>query len=61
MRDRKPWCLFEAKLQDEEIARHHADQARALGNVPYVQLTWAGNIYKKSAPGFFRISAGRFF
>lgn len=61
MRDRKPWCLFEAKLQDEEIARHHADQARTLGNAPYVQLTWAGNIYKKSASGSFRISAGRFF
>ena len=51
---------LEKICSDPKIGRHHADQARALGNVPYVQLTWAGNIYKKSAPGFFRISAGRF-
>ena len=61
MRDRKPWCLLEAKLQDEEIAPHHIDQARALGNLPYVQLARAGNIYKRSGPGFVRASASRFF
>jgi len=61
VRDRKPWCLFEAKLQDEDIARHHFDQARALGNIPYIQLTRAGNIYRKHSPGFVRVSAGRFF
>jgi len=61
IRDRKPWCLFEAKLRDEEIARHHIDQARALGSVPFVQLVREGNIYKKSAPGFVRVSAARFF
>jgi predicted AAA+ superfamily ATPase len=60
-RDGKPWCLFEAKLQDGAIERHHLGQARALGNVPYVQLTRAANIFKKSPPGLFRISAGRFF
>ena len=61
MRDGRPWCMFEAKLQDEAIARHHVDQAKALGNVPYVQLTRAANIFKKSPPGLFRISASRFF
>lgn len=61
MRDGRPWCLFEAKLQDEAIGRHHVDQAKALGNVPYVQLTRAANIFKKSAPGLFRVSASRFF
>jgi len=61
VRDRKPWCLFEAKLQDEAVARHHIDQARALGNVPLVQLVREGNIYKKSAPSIVRVSASRFF
>jgi hypothetical protein len=56
-----PWCLFEAKLQDENIARHHIEQARALGNVPYVQLAQEANIFRKPAPGFFRLSASRFF
>lgn len=60
-RDGKPWCLFEAKLQDGAIERHHLDQARALGNVPYVQLAQEGNIYKKPSPGVFRVSASRFF
>ena len=55
------YAVFLLSPLSHKIARHHADQARALGNVPYVQLTWAGNIYKKSAPGFFRISVGRFF
>jgi hypothetical protein len=60
-RDGKPWCLLEAKLKDDNIARHHFDQARALGNVPYVQLVREGNVYKKHSPGFFRVSASRFF
>jgi len=60
-RDGKPWCLFEAKLQDGAIERHHLGQARALGNVPYIQLTQGGGAFKKPAPGVFRISASRFF
>lgn len=61
VRNRKPWCLFEAKLQDEEVARHHLDQARALGDLSFVQLVREKNIYKKSPPSIVRVSAGRFF
>jgi uncharacterized protein len=60
-RDGKPWCLLEAKLQDGAIERHHLDQAHVLGNVPYVQLTLGGGVFKKPDPGVFRISASRFF
>ena len=60
-RDGKPWCLFEAKLQDGAVDRHHLDQARALGNVPYIQLAGEGDIYKKPFSGVCRVSASRFF
>jgi hypothetical protein len=55
------YAVFLLSPFSHKIARHHADQARALGNIPFIQLARAGNIYKKSAPSFFRISAGRFF
>ncbi|MBM3296212.1 MAG: ATP-binding protein [Candidatus Aminicenantes bacterium] len=60
-RDGKPWCLFEAKLKAENIARHHFDQARALGGIPFVQLVHEPHVYKKPAPGFWCVSAGRFY
>lgn len=60
-RDGKPWCLVEAKLKDGAVDRHHLDQARALGNVPFVQLSEEGGVYKRPGPGIFRVSAGRFF
>ena len=58
-REGKPWCLFEAKLQDEAIARHHFDQAQALGGVPVVQVVHQGGIYKKQKPDAYRCSASR--
>jgi hypothetical protein len=60
-RDGAPWCLFEAKLMDGAVDRHHLDHARALGDVPYVQLARESDIYKKPLPGVFRASASRFF
>ncbi|MBM3312225.1 MAG: DUF4143 domain-containing protein [Candidatus Aminicenantes bacterium] len=60
-RDGAPWCLFEAKLQDGAVERHHLGQAGALGNVPYVQLARESGICKIPFPGVYRISAGRFF
>jgi predicted AAA+ superfamily ATPase len=61
LRNRQPWCLIEAKLQDEVIARHHFDQANTLGNIPFIQVTGQDKVYKKQDSRFFRISAGRFF
>jgi hypothetical protein len=61
LRNGQPWCLFEAKLQDDVIARHHFDQANALGNVPFLQVTGRNQVYKKQDSRFFRISASRFF
>ncbi len=61
LRNGQPWCLFEAKLQDDMIARHHFDQANALGNVPFLQVTGQDQVYKKQDSRFFRISASRFF
>jgi hypothetical protein len=56
-----PWCLFEAKLQDEAIARHHLDQARVLGGVPVVQVVHQEGVYKKQTPDALRCSASRLF
>jgi len=61
MRNGQPWCLFEAKLQDDAIARHHFDQAAALGNVPFLQISGQDQVYKKQDSRFFRVSANRFF
>jgi len=60
-RDPKPWCLFEIKLKDESIARHHFDHAKALGDIPIVQLVSETPVFKKQAPKAFRLSASRFF
>ena len=60
-RDRKPWCLFEAKLQDEAIARHHLDQAEALLGIPVVQVVRQSGVYRKQPPNNFRCSASRLF
>jgi len=61
LRNGQPWCLFEAKLQDDVIARHHFDQANALGNIPFLQITSRNQVFKKQDSRFFRISASRFF
>jgi hypothetical protein len=58
-RDREPWCLLEAKLQDAAIARHHVDQARALGHTPFIQVVYQKGVFKRPAPGFTIVSAGR--
>jgi hypothetical protein len=61
MRNGQPWCLFEAKLQDDVIARHHFVQADALGKIPFLQVTAQDRVYKKQDSRFFRVSASRFF
>lgn len=61
VRDRKPWLLGEAKLQDESIARHHYLQARALGGIPFIQIIGKNGVFKKPSPGVFVVSASRFF
>lgn len=60
-RDRKPWLLGEAKLQDESIARHHYLQARALGGIPFLQLVAKNGVYKNPSPDATVVSAARFF
>ena len=60
-RNRQPWCLFEAKLRDESIARHHLDQANALGNIPFVQVTNQEKIFRRQDSRFYRASASRLF
>jgi len=61
LRNRRPWCLFEAKLRDDVISNHHFDQANALGNIPLLQVTHQDGVFRKQDSRFFRISAGRFF
>ncbi len=61
VRNGQPWCLFEAKLQNDVIARHHFDHANALGNIPFLQVTGQDRVYMKKDSRFFRVSASRFF
>lgn len=61
VRDRVPWILFEAKLEDGPLAGYHFDQARALGGIPLVQVVRGGRVFRKQDPGAFRISASRWF
>jgi len=61
VRDRKPWLLCEAKLQDESVARHHYLQVRALGEIPFIQIIGKNGVFKRPSPGAFVISASRFF
>ena len=38
VRDGKPLdSVFEAKLEDEPIDKHHFDHARMLGNLPFIK------------------------
>jgi len=56
-----PWILFEAKLSDSNISSHHYRHARALGNIPVVQLIAQTGIAVREQKKAFRISASRFF
>jgi predicted AAA+ superfamily ATPase len=60
-RERKPWCLIEAKLSDAPLESHHRKHAEALGGIPVIQLTQEPKVLKKEKGGIFRISASRFF
>jgi predicted AAA+ superfamily ATPase len=60
-RNRRPWCLFEAKLQDEPVARHHLDQAEALGRIPFLQVTRQDKVLRSQGSRFYRVSANRIF
>ena len=57
----EPWCLFEVKLKDGPIEKHHFKHARQLGNIPIVQLCKENRLLKKGADDSFRVSASRFF
>ncbi len=57
----EPWCLFEVKLKDGPIERHHFKHARLLGDIPIVQLCKENKILKKGEKNSIRVSASRFF
>ena len=61
VRDRKPWILFEDKLEDGPIDKHHFDHAKMLGGIPLVQIVRNGRVFRKQDPGAYRISASRLF
>jgi predicted AAA+ superfamily ATPase len=61
VRNRKPWCLFEAKLSDAQVESHHRKHSEALGRIPVVRLTQESKVVKKSEGIIYRISASRFF
>ncbi len=61
IKNSNPWCLFEAKIKDGPIDSHHYKHSKALGDIPFVQITYENNVLKRSDDYFYRISASRFF
>ena len=60
VREGRPWILFEAKVSDQPILKHHLDHARILGNIPIVQLVQRPGITRREESLGFSISASRF-
>lgn len=60
-KDKKPYILFEAKLNETGVESHHRYNANKLGGIPFVQLTAKDNTYRSEAPGVICVSASRFF
>ncbi|MFH0986089.1 MAG: AAA family ATPase [Candidatus Omnitrophota bacterium] len=60
LRGGKPWLLVEAKISDGSIASHHFSHARALGDVPIVQVCYEPGVASQHAKHAYRISANRF-
>ncbi len=61
VKDKKPWILFECKLEGSEIASHHLLHASHLGDIPVVQLVLKSGVFKVFDKKNFIISADRFF
>ena len=61
VKNQMPWCLFEVKLKDRAIEKHHLKHAMLLGNIPVVQICLEDRILKKSSNMLIRVSASRFF
>ncbi len=60
-KDNIPWVIFEAKLNNENVASHNIRHAEALGNIPLVQVVYKDNTARKISKNIFVISASRFF
>ncbi|MFC1679290.1 ATP-binding protein [Elusimicrobiota bacterium] len=61
LKNDKPWCLFEAKLSDGPVARHHLNNAQALGGIPVVQVCREDGVAMRQEKDVFRLSASRLF
>lgn len=57
---KQPWLMVEVKYSDSSVDNHHLTHARALGNVPVVQLCFEKGIAAQEAKNVFRMSVGRF-
>jgi len=47
--------------RDGPIPRHHAVQASALGDIPFIQIVREDGIRKKEGKDCYRLSASQFF
>ncbi|MBU1134866.1 MAG: ATP-binding protein [Candidatus Omnitrophica bacterium] len=56
-----PWILFEVKLKSQAISAHHYRHARALGNIPIVELVAASRVAQCQSKNSYIVSASRFF
>ena len=52
-----PWLLFESKLSDNTVSKHHYDTAEAFGGIPMVQVCLQSGIASMQSKNIFRISA----
>ncbi len=61
VRNRQPWLLVEAKLNDGAIEAHHYRTQHALGDIPLVQVCCSPGHCMLQTKSSFRISASRIF
>lgn len=55
-----PWILFECKLQDTTIEKHHINTSIKLGNIPVVQLIKRPDVIMAKKRTYFTVSANHF-
>ncbi len=60
LKDNKPWCLIEVKLQPEPTPSHHIHFSQQLGNIPIVQLVQKEGVLQIGNHKDYQVSASRF-
>ncbi|MBF0276033.1 MAG: ATP-binding protein [Nitrospinae bacterium] len=61
VKDNSPWLLIEVKTSRQKIASHHYTNAKALGDIPILQIVRENVIAENCGNNSWQVSASRFF